>query len=208
MQSQADQNSTAIADKQDRVTGVCPPEQAIAAINADGSVICEADTDTDTDTTYSAGEGLSLQGTTFSLDKRAAFRASGAAVSQNLILGVSTKLIFNAEEYDSGGNYSPADSAFVVPEDGFYRFDCSVESQTSLVSLATVIYLESNVSGLIDRKRRDGATSNSLVTLDVSANVFLSAGEIITCHFSYDGSNFQVYSYRGRFSRFSGFRIH
>jgi hypothetical protein len=49
---------------QARVTGMCPPGQSIRAIAADGTVTCEVDDDT----TYSAGAGLTLTGTTFSVD--------------------------------------------------------------------------------------------------------------------------------------------
>jgi hypothetical protein len=41
-----DNVKSAVNSKQDRVTGVCPPRQAIGAINADGTVICEAGADT------------------------------------------------------------------------------------------------------------------------------------------------------------------
>ncbi len=51
---------------QRRVASSCSGGQAIAAIGADGSVTCVADADTDT--TYSAGTGLTLSSTTFSVD--------------------------------------------------------------------------------------------------------------------------------------------
>jgi len=51
---------------QARVSATCPPGSSIRAIGADGTVTCEADDDTVT--TYSAGDGMSLVGTTFSVD--------------------------------------------------------------------------------------------------------------------------------------------
>ncbi len=59
------------ADLQRRVSGTCASGNAIRVINADGTVTCEADDDT----TYTAGTGLSLSGTTFSVN----FAGSGAA---------------------------------------------------------------------------------------------------------------------------------
>ncbi len=56
-------NATAIATKQNTVTGVCPAGQSIREINEDGTVTCEVDTVI----SYTAGSGLALTGTTFSL---------------------------------------------------------------------------------------------------------------------------------------------
>lgn len=55
---------SAVNSKQDRVSGICAPEQSIAAINVDGSVICEDDSDSGGDITgVTAGSGLSGGGT-------------------------------------------------------------------------------------------------------------------------------------------------
>ncbi|MHC3993456.1 hypothetical protein ACXWTF_01380 [Thiomicrolovo sp. ZZH C-3] len=56
------------ASKQNRVTGACGAGMVMESINADGSVVCKADIDTDSDTTYTAGTGLTLAGTTFSIN--------------------------------------------------------------------------------------------------------------------------------------------
>jgi hypothetical protein len=48
---------------QERVAGVCSAGYAIRQVNADGSVVCELDDDT----TYTAGVGLDLDGTQFSI---------------------------------------------------------------------------------------------------------------------------------------------
>jgi hypothetical protein len=53
---------------QSRVGGTCPAGQAIRAIAADGTVTCEVDDVGAMGTTYSAGTGLVLTGTVFSVD--------------------------------------------------------------------------------------------------------------------------------------------
>ncbi len=52
---------------QERVGGTCPAGQSIRVINGDGTVTCQPDTNT----TYTAGSGLSLSGTTFSVNTSA-----------------------------------------------------------------------------------------------------------------------------------------
>jgi len=52
---------------QTRVGGACPAGQSIRSIAQDGTVVCEADDDT----TYSAGSGLALTGTEFSVEASA-----------------------------------------------------------------------------------------------------------------------------------------
>ncbi len=67
---------------QNRVTGACAAGNSIRVINADGTVTCEADDDT----TYTAGSGLTLAGTTFSLNPTGLQnRVTGACAAGNSI---------------------------------------------------------------------------------------------------------------------------
>jgi hypothetical protein len=72
---------------QSRVTGTCAVNSSIRAIASNGAVTCEADTDTNT--TYTAGSGLSLVGTTFSV-------ATGAITQTHIAIdGVGAAEIAN-----------------------------------------------------------------------------------------------------------------
>ena len=48
---------------QSRIANTCPAGSSIRTVNADGTVVCE----TDSNTTYTAGSGLTLDGTTFNV---------------------------------------------------------------------------------------------------------------------------------------------
>ena len=66
---------------QSRVTGTCPAGSSIRAVNDDGTVDCE--TDDDTVTTYTAGPGLTLSGTQFSVSFGGTGTATTAARSDH-----------------------------------------------------------------------------------------------------------------------------
>jgi len=52
-------NTTQIQNKQNQITGSCPAGSSIRAVAADGSVTCQSDHDT----TYTAGTGITIDGT-------------------------------------------------------------------------------------------------------------------------------------------------
>jgi len=66
---------------QPRVTGSCPAGSSIRIVNDDGTVVCE--TDDDTVTTYTAGPGLTLSGTQFSVSFAGTGTADTAARSDH-----------------------------------------------------------------------------------------------------------------------------
>jgi hypothetical protein len=77
---------------QARVSGSCAANEKITGVNADGTVQCGTDIDTDTNTTYSAGTGMDLSGTTFSV-------ASGGISSTEIANGT----ISNADVASNAG---------------------------------------------------------------------------------------------------------
>lgn len=76
------------AEVQTRVSGTCDPGSAIRTISSTGAVTCQTNT-VDTNTTYTAGTGLALTGTAFSVDSTIQRRVSGFCTGNNYIQSIS-----------------------------------------------------------------------------------------------------------------------
>ena len=186
-------NTAAIATKQDRVTGTCPVGQSIRVINSNGTVSCGFDTNT----TYSAGSGLSLSGTTFSLDVNPAFRAV-KNVSQTFSSTVDAVVSFGTEQFDNGGNYNPSTSTFVVPQDGFYHFTCSILPSVAFTGNA-------RLSIGVDMVQVYPPWA-AFQTITVTTDKFFTAATPVTCNF-FDNSTAENTIPASGFSRFTGYLV-
>ena len=88
---------------QARVTATCAPGQSIRAIGADGSVTCEIDDAGAAGTTYAAGAGLTLAGSTFSVDTAAVqARVSATCAPGQSIRAIAADGAVTCEADDSG----------------------------------------------------------------------------------------------------------
>lgn len=197
-----DNIKSAVNSKQDRVTGVCPPGEAIGAINADGTVVCEVDSDSGGDITgVTAGTGLTGGGTsgtvTLNIDTITAFRAT-KSVTQNFAQSASADVSFNTEAFDSGGDYNSTTSTFVTPVAGFYHFTCSVLPSSNFTANARL----SVANGMVQVYSPWAAFQ----TITVTSASFLNAGASITCNF-FDNSTGGNTLASTSFSWFAGFLV-
>ncbi len=105
---------------QARVTATCAPGQSIRAIGADGSVTCEIDDAGAAGTTYTAGAGLTLAGSTFSVDTAAvqarvsATCAPGQSIRAIAADGAVTCEADDDTTYAAGAGLTLAGSTFSV----------------------------------------------------------------------------------------------
>ena len=89
---------------QARVSGTCAPGSAIRSIGSDGTVICEAD---DVGPSYTAGAGLTLTGTTFSVDTSAVqARVSGTCAAGSSVRSIGSDGTVICEADDVGPSYT------------------------------------------------------------------------------------------------------
>lgn len=92
------------ATVQSRVGGACPAGQSIRVVNQDGSVTCEPDDGT----TYSAGSGLTLSGTTLSVNPAVVqSRVSQACAANSSIRAIDAAGVVTCEpDNDSDTTYT------------------------------------------------------------------------------------------------------
>jgi len=131
---------------QRRVGGTCAAGSSIRVVNADGTVVCEADTDT----TYSAGNQLSLSGTTFNV-----VEGAGSGLDADLLDGQHGSYYRDASNINAGTLDNARFSAYG---------DLSAEG-----------YLDNNAStDLLTRSQADGRFVNEGQTNSVTSGMIVN----------------------------------
>ena len=111
-----------------RVSGTCAAGYSISSINADGTVVCELD---DVGPSYSAGTGLSLTGTVFSIatggvgsaqinNTQVQSRVAGACAAGSSISSINADGTVACEIDDTGASSAPAHRVVVATSGGDY----------------------------------------------------------------------------------------
>lgn len=143
-------------ETQRRVVGTCNAGFAMRAIGADGSVTCEPDDDT----TYTAGAGLSLSGSTLSVDNYASLARKDAAAGNQSFDGNTLVLDYTNnrvgvrnsspdEELDVGGDVEVTGNYLYASAKTFYKYygASGFESSSSaFVNIGSYIYPSSTTS--------------------------------------------------------------
>ncbi len=148
---------------QTRVTGSCAAGSMVSAVNADGTVVCEADGDT----TYTAGTALELDGTTFNvLTDTVQTRVTGECVVGSAIQTINADGTAVCEPHDT----RPIFSQTVLDTDG------DVGSETFIVigadGLPIISYRDvTNDSLKVAHCNDTACTSATTSTLDTSGRI-------------------------------------
>lgn len=111
---QVNQNFAALSTgKQERVSGECAEGSSIRTIGADGKVTCETDDVGANGSGYTAGNGLNLTGTEFSIDvaeTQARVEGTCAAGSSVRTIGADGKVTCEVDDVGAGGGDAGVDS--------------------------------------------------------------------------------------------------
>jgi hypothetical protein len=127
------------AQVQARVGGTCAPGSAIATISATGTVTCEADDNT----TYTAGAGVSLSGTAFSLDTT---YADGRYVNQGVRYLHVSALTCIGQGGITSGDAASCSGGGMVRTNGSSTFPCIVRGRTTLDTYLCPVNLPTGAS--------------------------------------------------------------
>ncbi len=102
------------------------------------------------------------------------FSVYKSASNQTIGTG-ATVLVFDVEEYDTGGNF--ASNTFTAPANGFYHFDSAIQV-TATGSLAAV-YIRFYKNGASWKEAGWTASASVNTGASISANIQLTAGDTI-----------------------------
>ncbi|MBL0144779.1 MAG: hypothetical protein IPP48_02500 [Chitinophagaceae bacterium] len=130
---------------------------------------------------------------------------ASASSTQTILSGSLTTVAFDTEHTDPAGAYNPVSSNWVIPSAGFYHINSAVRFFTPLPS-NTDVSITINVNGLITKRKVTKVTGQS--TIDISADVFVSANDIIDVYIL-QNSGSAVTLFTGRDHTYlSGFKVY
>lgn len=183
------------AETQRRVVGTCNAGFAMRAIGADGAVTCEEDDNT----TYTPGAGLSLSGTTLSVDNYANLaRTDGAAGNQTfdtntLVLDYTNNRVgirntSPDEELDVGGDIEVTGNYNYSSPRTFYKYIGPSDFQSGSSSLVNVGSFTYN------------NTTNTVVMYATVRLPQSSTARSLTCYY-YDGGTGDIEDFDFYFQR-------
>ena len=128
------------------------------------------------------------------------FRAYSTVNQTGVAAGTITKILFDTEEYDIGGNF--ASSRFTAPIDGYYHFSAT----THIVGANGLPQVDLLVNGTLKAYGNIIYAVNSSVNPNLSTTVYLAAGDYAeAAAFSTSGS-FYFYG-NSQLTWFSGFLV-
>lgn len=163
---------------QERVTGSCPAGQSIRSINADGSVVCEVDDGT----TYTAGTGLQLLGSQFSIAAGGVTGGTGGLIADNSITSadIASNAVNSSELASNSVTTTHIASNTITSSD----IASSAVTSTEILDLTITNSDISNSAGINVSKieNESGVAQNVMgANYPVSAPVQTFASRTITC---------------------------
>lgn len=121
--------------------------------------------------------------------------------SVNVAYNTTATLPFSNTTYDSGSDFDTANNRFVVPESGFYHFNCSVMPTTAMTSGSARFYVGLDMNQYY-------APWPAYQTMTISSANYYTAGTVVECKFYNVANGSGNFSFTSSFSSFTGHRVH